>query len=613
MMSKYVLCIVAVFAFLAPAFGQSPAPNGQTAADSKAQQELNRKVQVLLAETAQQAAELKNRENQILVRVAVADLLWKDQEKSARGLYQETFDSVCQALAGIDQSEPESFESYDALSRLRDQLLESLGRHDPTMARDLFRKSRLPARPDSANADTLPADAPAPRSDRSDDDTRLELSLATEMVDQDPKEAVRIAREALSTGYPSEIVSLLLRLAQKEPKMASELAVEIVNKLRKEKLDSNPEAVGIAVFLVGEATSAAKAAKEEGQTEGRAPLLDPQLAREFIEFVADAALKKQSGQSGGFLLMNLRSLVNEMEESAPAQAARLKQTFSEMEKENEDTNAYSRFQKVSQTNDTGAMLELARSAPREMRDSLYSQAASSAWQQGDKAKANEIVTRNISNPLERNRLLLSFHEQTISESVQKEDFVQARRLIAQTRSIEGRLGQLIDLADALTKKNDKKAALEILEEAHTLMPGKATKESELELQMRLAGAFSRLDPDRSFALISSAIDQINDLMDAAARVANFIPSPVTMKDNEFAIDSYNRVPFGLGILSSRDIRTLGQADFDKTRKMFDRFQRPEMRVAAYLFMSQSVLEPEAPDDCTCQEQLKKLKSGSPNK
>jgi len=40
-----------------------------------------------------------------------------------------------------------------------------------------------------------------------------------------------------------------------------------------------------------------------------------------------------------------------------------------------------------------------------------------------------------------------------------------------------------------------------------------------------------------------------------------------------------------------------EADFEKTRKTLDRFERPEFRVSAHLFLARMVLEPE--NDCSC--------------
>src|SRR6266576_943668 len=208
-MTKRFVYILAVFVFLSSASGQQRASEAQPPADSKAQQELNKdqqdlnkKAESLLTEVTQHARQLRNKDNQVLVRIAVADLLWKTHEATARVLFKEAFDTLRQPATSADDSQPEATESDDSVSQLRERLLQSLSRHDPMMARDLLRGNRTAV---SSNA-TKPN--PASSDDRSSD-IRLELSFATEMVDQNPKEAVRIAREALSEGYSYELISLL--------------------------------------------------------------------------------------------------------------------------------------------------------------------------------------------------------------------------------------------------------------------------------------------------------------------------------------------------------------------------------------------------------------------
>jgi hypothetical protein len=111
-------------------------------------------------------------------------------------------------------------------------------------------------------------------------------------------------------------------------------------------------------------------------------------------------------------------------------------------------------------------------------------------------------------------------------------------------------------------------------------------------------AFAGVDLDRGFTLMGAAIDQINEIGTAAARVSTFMGAIPTVKDNEFDLDSWG-IP-GLGtLLSAKDIRPFAESDFEKTRKMFDRFERPEFRVSAYLLLARMILDPEQDCSCSC--------------
>jgi len=606
-MLKNTLPLLLLFVLFTSASAQQSTPKGQAPAESIAQEALKKKAEILLSEIAQQARRLKNKENQILMKIAIADLLWQDHQAAARSLYKEAFDNLHQTSNGVDAEEESPEDDREgSLSRLGERLLQSLGRHDPVMARELLRSTRATHPSDAAKSDvTTPSD------DQSSD-TRLELTFVTEMAERDPKEAARIARESLSQGYPYQLIPLLFKLAAKEPKLAQELALEVINKLRKENLNSNSEAMALAVSFIEEAIEAAKEDKDIEPAQRPPALLDTETTHALIEFVTDSALKNMKEATGSRtpLLMTLQPILGDLYQLAPAQASLLIGKFAEIEKANGRAadDPYQHFQQSSENGDTKAMLEAAGMAPRELRDSLYQQTATRAWEQGNTAEANEIINTKISNAFERRQVLTSLQEQTVMALIEKEQFVQARQMIAQIRPAESRAQQLTYLATAVAAKGDKKTAVELLQEAQSLITRKAKNESELSTQLRIAGAFAELDADRSFAIIGPIIDQINELIAATALTANFGMRIETIKDDEFSVEgSFNNRY--LETLSAKDIRALAQADFNKTQEMFDRLQRPEIRIAADLLLARSILQPDSQtDDCTCQQRLKRIRA-----
>jgi hypothetical protein len=603
MITKFVMSLIVLLVVSITALGQVTVERPST--DSKADQELKAKALLLLAETSQQMRGLKNRENQIASRIGLANLMWADQEASARRLYREAFDILRESSDSIAENEMELPSSSRSLFQLRTRLVESLGEHDPIMARELLRQMTIKNSEDATGNDKDDADGKGVESKSDGEAQRLEMKLTAEMADRNPEEAVRAARESLSKEISFDTYLMIKKLAIRDPKIASELAGELVDKLRKADYKKDHDAIEMAMFLIrDEATSLVLAdapKQEDGQEEKRASLLDQETLRGFVEFIVDASLKKDYGE---YLLYNLQAIQGEIDKVAPAQAARIKQKWADLEKEYPELGRQNRFREATESNDAQQMLEIAQAAEPEMRDSLYSRAASAAWTQGDKARAIEIVTKNISSPDERKRQLALFHDLAISESMTNGDFAEARKLIAQTSKSDERIRQLLDLADAQAAKGDRKVALEILNELQGLFPAKPRNSSELDFQIRLAETFAVVDPDRSFTLLSSTIDQINDLMDAAARVANFISPSASIKDNEFDIESYGSVP-GLDMLLSQRVKTLATVDFAKTRSLFDKIQRPEIRLAAYLHLSRVILEPERECTCTCPNPAKK--------
>jgi hypothetical protein len=605
-LSSFTVCLVLS---LASAQQVTPAPSP---ADAKAQQELIRKAEDLLIETTKASRDLKTPENQINVRINMADLLWKDQPVLAQGLYKEALDALAELQKADDTRDvDDEFGRSLSLTQIREAILKSLGQHDPAMARSLLHDTRLPVSSAVEKSDDVLT------SQLKSADTRLELSLAAEMVEQNPKEAARIAHDALKDGYSFELMGFLTKLIAKDSEAGREFAGEIANKLRKENLTTNYDAASFVTYFLHEAVSSALPPTEDDQSPKQTPWLDSQTLQELIQMLIDISQTKQKGSHGGSIVRDLSFMIADLEKVAPAQAASLKQKIAEASKTSEQdppSDRFDRYAKLEGSNDPKEILDAVKTAPPEAREALYAQAATAAFDQGDQAQANEILKSKISDPRARRRLAEEFQQRTIMTYLDDENFVEARKAIAQIRSVDKRRQAFLDLATAVGAKGDKKTTGEILQEALDLTPAKARNENELEAQFRIAAGFAEIDPDRTFTIVGSAIDQINELSAAAATLADFGHYSAGIKDGEFSIDSTARLPFGFTSFSSRDLGTLAQFDFNRTRALLDKLQRPEMRIAGYLMLSRSLLAPEPVlNDCTCKARLKRLKEKAAKK
>jgi hypothetical protein len=596
MTSRLFFCLVIVVSCLA-ASGNQPA-YAQTAPESKPNAELNRKAQALVSDTVTLSRQLKNRENQVLSRITLAELQWNAQEKLARQLYQEAFETVRRIWSNLDPNDDEGPYTEGELIRLRDRVIQSVARHDPVMARQLFEQMRVAGRPDASNSATE-GNARAARNEWADEDKALETTIAVAAAEDNSDEKVRLFKKELDSGSLSQAVSLLDNLAKKDPQKAAGLIEDVVEKFRKIDYQTEPAAVEVATFLLGNVVAALPKHKTElEQQRGQMVVIPvtPEVSRQIIEVLTDAALDSKYGRGKDTLLYFLQTAIEDISEIDPTQADRLKKKFAEHDKQG-TANPYTQFQQLAAKHDLAPMLEAARNAPPDMRDMLYSEAAQAAWEQGDRVQAQEIVKKNIGSGFERNRLLRTFRDNTIGELIKNGDLVQARQLIQQTRSSDTRVNQLIRVAEAYVLRHDNKSALEVLVEAQTVMPGKPANSTQLDLEIKLAKAFAAVDLDRSFALMGAAIDQINELSNAAARVSAFMGVMPILKDGEFELQSYGIA--GVGTVLSGDIRPLVEADFERTRKVFDRFDRTEFRVSAYLFLAQMILAPEKDCSCSC--------------
>lgn len=162
---------------------------------------------------------------------------------------------------------------------------------------------------------------------------------------------------------------------------------------------------------------------------------------------------------------------------------------------------------------------------------------------------------------------------------------------AAPRAPEERVAVLIELAKAMTGKNEKGRAVELLEEAHGLIGGRARNLAQLRAQLQVAGAFAPLEPERSFGIVESAVDQINELANAAAIINGFITEAQIARDDELVLKTVSGY---LSVFPEEDAEgfaQLARTKFNAMRHVADRLQRNELRIMVRLLILQSVLAP----------------------
>src|SRR6185503_14772162 len=85
--------------------------------------------------------------------------------------------------------------------------------------------------------------------------------------------------------------------------------------------------------------------------------------------------------------------------------------------------------------------------------------------------------------------------------------------------------------------SDKKAALDLLSEAKSVLASTPQSATELNAQFQLAQAYLRLDPDQAFGLLQPLVARLNDLV-AAAVVLDGVDYRY-LKDGEWVMQSGN--------------------------------------------------------------------------
>jgi len=144
---------------------------------------------------------------------------------------------------------------------------------------------------------------------------------------------------------------------------------------------------------------------------------------------------------------------------------------------------------------------------------------------------------------------------------------------------------LLQLANTMQKGNPK-LALQLLDEARSLVTRRATSYQHFDNQLKVAHAFAALDPTRAIEVLEPGISQLNELLPAAALLSGFEVN--VFKDGELPLQGGSRLSSTV-IKYAQEVAELAKGDFERAQTAADKFQLPEPRIFARLSIVQSVL------------------------
>ena len=220
--------------------------------------DLDRKTTALLDEIVAAAWSLKLPENRAVVLSSVAELMWLRDEKRARNLYWEAFnslglsstsildDSTNRDAIGKDRApndgtakrpssdQAQSLKQYYEMFGLRRDFFRRVAQKDPQLALEMLRSTRLRP-PESAKVNY-----PLP------DERDVEQEIASVAVARDPKQALRLARESMAKGVTFQLLGLLFTLNRLSPEIASEFAGDLIDKIQTLNVSNDPVTGGRA-------------------------------------------------------------------------------------------------------------------------------------------------------------------------------------------------------------------------------------------------------------------------------------------------------------------------------------------------------------------------------
>jgi hypothetical protein len=546
-------------------------PAGSDGAASREQQAeqkaLEQKAFALLEEIIAQAPTLKLVENRVMIQATAAGLIWKRDEKQARAVFKTAIAGLAEITSGMDQSDPQYDGMAQTISELRLNLLDMITQFDSQLALDFLHATRQPSPPRRHSSYSPP-----------DIEIQLEGRLAGLIASKDPQLALQLARASLAKGLSYELINTLSQLRSSDKEAAATLSQEIITKLRAENR-MTPDVSGIAFSLAHMFRS------QEG---------DERTFRELLNVLLGSALNTSLNSRinqaelhlAQSLLSQLRPLMPEIEKYLPSRVAAVRQKFAELDRV---SDLYNRSLNDLHKITPDGTEEAAAKAPPESRGPLgdgYQQAPPKVAGQGEYDRARQIANSEAIDPIQRKEMLEEIDRQALWQAINHGRLNEARQMAMKLKSGDERVSALIQLAGITSNQNDPESARQLLAEAFDTIAGKAADYQRLQSQLQLAQAYAPFDRDRCFEIMTQVINQLNELMAAAAVLDGFENS--YLKNGEWS-------PSGGGALNNmivacnQQIAALARVDFDSAKSLADRWQRSEIRLRGRLMIAQTVL------------------------
>ena len=553
--------ILIVIPFLATyAYGQETTPPEADEAKDKQAFEL-------LNTISESISGLRASENRIYLTSVAADLLWDKDEKQARALFDSLTKEILGAISAASALDRESQmrgNAFGLIQQQRREIIERMAQRDPDMALAFLRATRLSAAPDSVGNQQAV-------------ETELELRLAGLIAAKDPAQALRMARAALQKGVPYGVIDLISQLDQKDRSSAQTLHREVLDRLKTEDLLRNHEAANSAWNLLN--SYQPPQAKEE-------------TYRELLELLTGVVLSIKTGNgSDNNLVQNhyyrVQGLIDQLDKYVPGRAAALRQWRQSTQRSMDPNSRWNQeLNDVVQTGTVDQVLALTNRLPTEYQAQIYERAAWKAFTDGDLNRARQIIFEFVKDPDQRRNLLEQIDNQSVWNNLSQNKIAEARQLLGRVKNLDQRVNMLMSMAANVSNQGDKKQALELLEEARSILSSQPADANRMTIRIQLAQNYSTLDLEQSVALLESVIARLNELVAAAVVLDGF--EHQYLKDGEWARTQYSALG---NVINSLD-QSLGQlarVDLEAARRLSDRLERLEIRLMAQLGIVQALL------------------------
>jgi hypothetical protein len=541
-MKKSILSFVLLVLFASIVFPQNVLKNKK----DEISPELKKEAVAFLRETATDVNTLRTLENRISFSSEIANLMWFNDEKEARAMFQAIINEFRQLLTqynsqaiaagvAVDADENAALASTAKIDiprkffktlNVRQQIAGSLAENDAQLAFDFLTDT------------ALTVTHPAFRRQIEQSDGYFQTRLLGQIAAQDPDTALKLGRKTLAKGFTYEHINLLKKIYEKDQEKGAAFGEDVVQKLKSEGISPATSYYFTLVLSTGIENS-----KKIKETSGKTPMFSEQSLRDLAEVVAQEMLKrKTTTEYNGIETINL------IEQVLPARAAQIRLTAN-----GKSTSNSSSRPTLASTN---------TQFKQDTEKQLLEEVPNLGAKQLSKEERQKVVG-------------------------------QARKIIAGIKEPTARLFALSALASQIATAGDKELAVQIMDEAKNTVNSQPKNYQDFMQIWLLAGGYAQVDADKAFPILEDAIFRINDTIAAGIKVAEFMDTNnEILEDGEVQVGSFGggmtrQLLSGLGAIELT-IRSLAKADFARTKALTNKFDRSEARILAKMLVLRGV-------------------------
>jgi hypothetical protein len=557
--SFFIAAAVIVLLFSSSARSQAPASAGS---DESAA--LKKKAVDLLVTVAGQIDSLRSAENRARIGSNAAESLWDHDEKRARSLFAAVGEDIRTGFTGADSDREAHNHTLLVFWQLRSDTLGRIAKHDPELALQFLRATRLPA------------DIKLPYQ-TSDTEQSQELRLAGQIAAKNPELALKLGRESLAQGFSDDLLAMLSTLQSKDKSATLTFYQEIVDKLKTTALGQDAAATQFAFGLA---------------REFQPPQADERVYRELIGVLMASALANGCGkvptEDEPEICYEVGSIFPKFEKYYGPRAAPLKRWAQEQQEgpDSIHTEMWGQAMEIAETGTVDEILAFVEKNP----DTKYELIRRAIWKAetgGDFARARQLASEYPNDEM-RPTLIAEIDLQQKRASSNPTNPASIQQALSTFDSDEERLHFLFSSA-ARIAANDRKAALVFLNQAGQIIDSTKGR-AQLEGQVGLALMFCALKSDRGLAIVESLIPRLNQLV-AAAAVLDGVENNY-LSDEEWNMTGAGQLG-GLLTVLAQNAGCFARLDFDRAVTIASQLERPELRLMTELKIAQGVLSGES--------------------